>query len=136
VCATETRRRALRAIAVRVLGRGRLRLGFFFFSSRRRHTRWPRDWSSDVCSSDLLDPHGLELGLVLAVHVGLPLVDHVERLGALRSEERRVGKEWGSAWGPERGRNNGQTRRRRRLRMAVPDCRSRERGTATPAWLP
>src|SRR5207253_6884843 len=28
---------------------------FFFFSSRRRHTRWPRDWSSDVCSSDLVD---------------------------------------------------------------------------------
>src|SRR5437660_9208165 len=28
---------------------------FFFFSSRRRHTRWPRDWSSDVCSSDLID---------------------------------------------------------------------------------
>src|SRR5215510_283069 len=27
---------------------------FFFFSSRRRHTRWPRDWSSDVCSSDLI----------------------------------------------------------------------------------
>src|SRR6266508_2759102 len=26
---------------------------FFFFSSRGRHTRWPRDWSSDVCSSDL-----------------------------------------------------------------------------------
>src|SRR6266508_4303324 len=26
---------------------------FVFFSSRRRHTRWPRDWSSDVCSSDL-----------------------------------------------------------------------------------
>src|SRR5437870_7575874 len=25
----------------------------FFFSSRCRHTRWPRDWSSDVCSSDL-----------------------------------------------------------------------------------
>src|SRR5207253_3453101 len=25
----------------------------FFFPSRRRHTRWPRDWSSDVCSSDL-----------------------------------------------------------------------------------
>src|SRR5437660_5126611 len=37
---------------------------FFFFSSRRRHTRWPRDWSSDVCSSDLqprqdrVDPYG------------------------------------------------------------------------------
>src|SRR5690625_6609397 len=26
------------------------------FSSRRRHTRWPRDWSSDVCSSDLEMP--------------------------------------------------------------------------------
>src|SRR5690625_3482363 len=28
-------------------------LYFVVFSSRRRHTRWPRDWSSDVCSSDL-----------------------------------------------------------------------------------
>src|SRR6266487_6034591 len=27
--------------------------GWFFFSSRRRHTRWTGDWSSDVCSSDL-----------------------------------------------------------------------------------
>src|SRR6266508_4067505 len=38
---------------------------FLFFSSRRRHTRWPRDWSSDVCSSDLLvapklEEHGIE----------------------------------------------------------------------------
>src|SRR5690349_14685192 len=32
---------------------------FFFFSSRRRHTRSLRDWSSDVCSSDLIHvPHG------------------------------------------------------------------------------
>src|SRR5690625_2369118 len=30
-----------------------VRVCIFFFSSRRRHTRWPRDWSSDVCSSDL-----------------------------------------------------------------------------------
>src|SRR5258707_10667834 len=29
---------------------------FFFFSSRRRHTRYWRDWSSDVCSSDLIEP--------------------------------------------------------------------------------
>src|SRR5207302_6378521 len=29
---------------------------FFFFSSRRRHTRFSRDWSSDVCSSDLFLP--------------------------------------------------------------------------------
>src|SRR5215217_1909458 len=33
---------------------------FFFFSSRRRHTRYWRDWSSDVCSSDLdLPPLGI-----------------------------------------------------------------------------
>src|SRR5690606_39417748 len=30
----------------------------FFFSSRRRHTRFSRDWSSDVCSSDLLSGSG------------------------------------------------------------------------------
>src|SRR2546430_15325418 len=29
---------------------------FFFFSSRRRHTRFDCDWSSDVCSSDLISP--------------------------------------------------------------------------------
>src|SRR6267143_6128849 len=33
---------------------------FFFFSSRRRHTRWNCDWSSDVCSSDLNQPGVLE----------------------------------------------------------------------------
>src|SRR3712207_7634645 len=32
---------------------------FFFFSSRRRHTRYWRDWSSDVCSSDLSHTSGL-----------------------------------------------------------------------------
>src|SRR5690606_40681109 len=32
---------------------------FFFFSSRRRHTRFSRDWSSDVCSSDLLTAAGV-----------------------------------------------------------------------------
>src|SRR5579863_2715576 len=34
----------------------------FFFSSRRRHTRWTGDWSSDVCSSDLTSPHGIATG--------------------------------------------------------------------------
>src|SRR5690606_40579872 len=34
---------------------------FFFFSSRRRHTRFSRDWSSDVCSSDLIDAIALRL---------------------------------------------------------------------------
>src|SRR5579863_7963051 len=31
-------------------------MSIFFFSSRRRHTRWTGDWSSDVCSSDLTSP--------------------------------------------------------------------------------
>src|SRR6266481_7389694 len=31
----------------------------FFFSSRRRHTRWNCDWSSDVCSSDLILDAGI-----------------------------------------------------------------------------
>src|SRR6266536_828388 len=41
----------------------------FFFSSRRRHTRSTRDWSSDVCSSDLAHPTGVAdlFGLRLAV---------------------------------------------------------------------
>src|SRR5690348_8248336 len=46
----------------------RLFFVFFFFSSRRRHTRWTGDWSSDVCSSDLGDlvSYGL-LGLIGAI---------------------------------------------------------------------
>src|SRR6266511_4440935 len=35
---------------------------FFFFSSRRRHTRFSRDWSSDVCSSDLVTLAGRRHG--------------------------------------------------------------------------
>src|SRR5690606_24214376 len=37
---------------------------YFFFSSRRRHTRFSRDWSSDVCSSDLIytnERNGLDI---------------------------------------------------------------------------
>src|SRR2546422_7456860 len=34
---------------------------FFFFSSRRRHTRCSRDWSSDVCSSDLPTPQRADI---------------------------------------------------------------------------
>src|SRR5207253_3922939 len=40
-------------------------------SSRRRHTRWPRDWSSDVCSSDLLSA-ALVLGLALSPAAAQP----------------------------------------------------------------
>src|SRR6266511_3233965 len=43
---------------------------FFFFSSRRRHTRFSRDWSSDVCSSDL-DDHPGE-GILHERHVAEP----------------------------------------------------------------
>src|SRR5689334_24826273 len=38
---------------------------FFFFSSRRRHTRWNCDWSSDVCSSDLGEPVQQHRGVVV-----------------------------------------------------------------------
>src|SRR5437870_13761764 len=87
----------------------------FFFSSRRRHTRWPRDWSSDVCSSDL------ELFAILRMWSFFDQSDRVrqnqnaettrllirvndlDRL-ALRSEERRVGKECRSRGWPEHSR--------------------------------
>src|SRR5689334_23682295 len=90
--------------------------GSFFFSSRRRHTRWNCDWSSDVCSSDLepiaetnLLPYAgcgswEEVYAGWSSHEGqyywkdLPITtvpldrSHYERRDA-RSEERRVGKE-------------------------------------------
>src|SRR3989475_4354801 len=68
---------------------------FFFFSSRRRHTRFDCDWSSDVCSSDLPSrpscalPHALivsaDLGLRASLAVALRTrgrVDAVEDAGA------------------------------------------------------
>src|SRR5437660_2569425 len=91
---------------------------YFFFSSRRRHTRWPRDWSSDVCSSDLGDDpdHGSQLPAqqhVSAVpqgavdSVSVPRRQNADARRPLgyeccvithRSEERRVGKECSSRW--------------------------------------
>src|SRR5690625_1446877 len=49
----------------------------FFFSSRRRHTRWPRDWSSDVCSSDLIRSLRKKPQMI----IGTPgrLLDHINR---------------------------------------------------------
>src|SRR5690606_41031521 len=41
-----------------------LKLCVFFFSSRRRHTRFSRDWSSDVCSSDLPKTLGRFLNVI------------------------------------------------------------------------
>src|SRR5690606_705740 len=53
----------------------------FFFSSRRRHTRFSRDWSSDVCSSDLAFALALQLcQLSLAVLVLRPLRQLVDLL--------------------------------------------------------
>src|SRR5207253_8553194 len=102
-----------------------------FFSSRRRHTRWPRDWSSDVCSSDLSAPSSLlpccrgncrptpiasqpelmpDLQTTTVGHVRVLRLNRPERKNALtsplgwavRSEERRVGKEWRSRGGRAR----------------------------------
>src|SRR5438477_5039265 len=77
----------------------------FFFSSRRRHTRLTCDWSSDVCSSDLLDIDHARYARLAR------MIDEDSRHAAIknnyggeagyfkaavdiyRSEERRVGKE-------------------------------------------
>src|SRR3712207_7606326 len=92
-----------------------LYLNVFFFSSRRRHTRYWRDWSSDVCSSDLRvlrherggGDERLHGGGVCRADLAEALVDVIRRaLGEreqqppLRSEERRVGKECRSRWSP------------------------------------
>src|SRR3712207_6850374 len=100
-----------------------MRVSCFFFSSRRRHTRYWRDWSSDVCSSDLVRAsRGLDTGVqdlahrrrllgglvAVALDEVLALVGHAvldrdaaPELGdTVRSEERRVGKECRSRWSP------------------------------------
>src|SRR5690625_5380684 len=59
----------------------------FFFSSRRRHTRWPRDWSSDVCSSDLVVPaRAKRKDLPEAAFAGLPEELDDTSIGAITSE--------------------------------------------------
>src|SRR5690606_39763271 len=89
----------------------------FVLSSRRRHTRFSRDWSSDVCSSDLTadlrlayvelgDPEnktfGLRAGRQELVFGEMRLIGHLnwantarsfDAVRGTRSEERRVGKE-------------------------------------------
>src|SRR5688572_31103042 len=108
------------------------RTPFFFFSSRRRHTRFDCDWSSDVCSSDLrMTP--LELQQALARTPARPaqalhhrLIDAKTReecaalyglavaqwdVPFLRSEERRVGKECKFRWSRGHHKNNIKTRK-------------------------
>src|SRR3989449_2203270 len=65
---------------------------FFFFSSRRRHTRCSRDWSSDVCSSDLA-PSGKPEGKVKAKDAKMKVRDEASAdgdfidLGSMLTEE-------------------------------------------------
>src|SRR5207249_8438284 len=75
---------------------------FFFFSSRRRHTRSKRDWSSDVCSSDLCaEMRKWRWRYITVSGCSRGVASRSWRTClALRSEERRVGKECRSRWSP------------------------------------
>src|SRR5437762_7222195 len=83
-------------------------LGPSVFSSRRRHTRYIGDWSSDVCSSDLTCGVAIYLGAFLT-QIGLPggttgaillmiAIDVAVASWFARSEERRVGKGCRRRW--------------------------------------
>src|SRR6266481_8915549 len=62
----------------------------FFFSSRRRHTRWNCDWSSDVCSSDLADAGDDDLGPVPQQHLQILLQPRVGPVhDQVRTDRRR-----------------------------------------------
>src|SRR3712207_6939264 len=56
---------------------------FYFFSSRRQHTRYWRDWSLDVCSSDLGFSPGEKVVTIATILVLLPLVIAVHEAGHL-----------------------------------------------------
>src|SRR5205085_7854107 len=74
-------------------------LDSFFFSSRRRHTRFDCDWSSDVCSSDL-NPHASVIVSLVKIALANQTPTAIRRNASQRSrsEERRVGKECRSWW--------------------------------------
>src|SRR5690625_5519394 len=63
---------------------------FFFFSSRRRHTRWPRDWSSDVCSSDLTTNSILDLLVDINEKLGLTIILITHEMHVIRKICNRV----------------------------------------------
>src|SRR5207245_6412419 len=80
---------------------------YSFFSSRRRHTRCYRDWSSDVCSSDLgaiIDDLNIRVFRTKAdlSDWNAEIVGGERVVEDDRSEERRVGKECRARWGRER----------------------------------
>src|SRR5882762_11376897 len=73
-----------------------------FFSSRRRHTRFKCDWSSDVCSSDLEVPLEEAIESVKKIDVEYFTMAYIQPAArGARSEERRVGKECRSRWSPD-----------------------------------
>src|SRR5204862_1526908 len=88
----------LTSLAVKSQNRMTPTLLYFFFSSRRRHTISLRDWSSDVCSSDLAETRPLASGWRGRCHAPsgpTAAGDYDARASTHnhRSEERRVGKE-------------------------------------------
>src|SRR5690349_23785769 len=92
--------------AVCVLQTHLLFVVFFFFSSRRRHTRSLRDWSSDVCSSDLGSEERMPCPLSGSISCAASRPVTARRSArsstrrCARSEERRVGKECRSRGAP------------------------------------
>src|SRR6266852_4158642 len=68
-----------------------------FFASRRRHTNCYRDWSSDVCSSDLASLTHWPTAQSRAFSW---LKSRRKNWASVRPEERRVGKECRSRWSP------------------------------------
>src|SRR5690606_40444234 len=78
--------------------------GIFFFPRRGRHTSFSRDWSSDVCSSDLSPYHWTQpaapaTSTATASVIGLPTAsDSRSASSSARSEERRVGNEGRCRW--------------------------------------
>src|SRR5690606_41100466 len=76
----------------------------FFFSSRRRHTRFSRDWSSDVCSSDLILEHQADIVLLLVGASRQSVVPaHPER-ESLGDREFRAAQDPGQSLGRQIGR--------------------------------
>src|SRR5688572_33068740 len=80
-----------------------IQLFTIFFSSRRRHTRFDCDWSSDVCSSDLVSEkkNAQVSELLIGNSSNKPCfvqAGDVVKGGQQRSEERRVGKECSALW--------------------------------------
>src|SRR2546430_15465339 len=80
---------------------------FCFFSSRRRHTRFDCDWSSDVCSSDLSHQKSVQVSQSGTFQIPGSRPPKKTEAGSMsssalhsRSEERRVGKECRSRWSP------------------------------------